>query len=54
MVDAALSHIVFLRGWLHCWFLFSCVPLILDKRCECTKTLSKNDLPAEIVRIILL
>lgn len=47
----ALSRVVFLRGWR---FLSSCVPLILDKRCECTKTLSKNDLPVEIVRIILL
>lgn len=33
---------------------FSCAALILDKRCECAKTLSKNDLPVEIVWIILL
>ena len=50
----ALSRIVFLRGWPHCWFLFSCAAFILDKRCECTKTLPRNDLPVEIVRIILL
>ena len=50
----ALSRIVFLRGWPHCWFLFSCAAFILDKRCECTKTLPRNDLPVEIVWIILL
>ena len=33
---------------------FSCASLILDKRCECAKTLPRNDLLVEIVRIILL
>ena len=38
----ALSRIVFLRGWPHCWFLSSCAALILDKCCEYAKNTSEK------------
>lgn len=49
-----LFCIVFLCGWLYCWFFFFCVFFILDKCCEYVKIFLRNDLLVEIVWIILL